>query len=386
VTTAETDAIEVTVSFSTSLEQIGEPAWNELWHRSEISSVFARYEWMAAWEKAFVRGKPLKIYTAKAGGSLVGILALAPSREGSGPLVLLGHGHADYAGILTDPRIPKAFPTILEAACSDLGAGGRLSLSEIRSDTSYFHELENRCARPGSRWLRTEQTVCPRTEITPERVQTITNKDSLKRHSRKLRKLGAVAVRHEVDPVAILPRLDAFFSQHIARWAHTDSPSLFLDQRNRVFYRELVHGFADTDQLVFTEVTLDGRPVAFHLGFLSEDHFIWYKPSFEPALAKVSPGETLLRELFLWSLEKGLTGFDFTRGGESFKARFATSQRHTATYVYFGNRLSLLSAQTWQHAQRIGRERLPAPVATVARRWLHWLRADWKARWDSYTG
>ena len=364
----------IKVGTENSLEGVGPDVWNSLWKRSGNPSVFARYEWASAWCRAFGADSVIRVYTAWIDSTLVGALPTMWPQHRQAPVVLIGDWHADYAGMLIDRQVPEAFPALLEAVCAEVPASGRFSIAEVRSDSSYREELERRCSAPGSRWLRIEQTNCPRTEITPERVQAIINKDSLKRHARKLRKLGDVVVRHEVDPAPILPRLDDFFAQHVARWAHTASPSLFLDERNRVFYRELVKAFAGTGQLVFTEVTLDDRPVAFHLGFLSEGDFIWYKPSFEPELAKVSPGETLLRELFLWALENGLTGFDFTRGGESFKARFATHQRHTATYVYYGNRVSALSARGWREAKRLARERLPAPVAGMARRWLHRFR------------
>lgn len=369
--------MELRVSIEQGLESIGPTAWNALWQRSEIPSVFARYEWASAWSRVFGTQGSTRIYAAWLDDTLVGVLPTLWPRDSQSTTVLIGDWHSDYAGVLTDRESPETFPALLRAVCADIPANGRLSLADIRSDSSYRAELDRLCSHMASQWLRVDGTTCPRTEITPERVQALINKDSLRRHYRKLQKLGEVVVRHEFDAASILPRLGDFFAQHLARWAHTDSPSLFLDERHRVFYRELVKAFAGTEQLVFTEVTLDGRAVAFHLGFVSEGDFIWYKPSFDPELSKVSPGETLLRELFLWALERELSGFDFTRGGESFKARFATHQRHTADYVYHGSRMAALSAHSahsWKQAKRLGRERLPAPVADWVRGWLRRFR------------
>jgi CelD/BcsL family acetyltransferase involved in cellulose biosynthesis len=71
-------------------------------------------------------------------------------------------------------------------------------------------------------------------------------------------------------------------------------------------------------------VDLNGKPVAFHLGFCYRGEYMWYKPTFDVELARSSPGEVLLRQLLLAALEEGANVFDFGLGDEAFKARFAT--------------------------------------------------------------
>ena len=57
----------------------------------------------------------------------------------------------------------------------------------------------------------------------------------------------------------------------------------------------------------------------------------WYKPSFDPAFARRSPGEVLLRALIEQAHVEGATYFDFGLGDEAFKARFATERRPLLT-------------------------------------------------------
>jgi CelD/BcsL family acetyltransferase involved in cellulose biosynthesis len=369
-TAGESDGTRFVVEVARDFEAIGAAAWNGLWQRAEIPSVFARHEWAEAWWKACADGREPRLYGAYTEGRLVGILpTLRSARRRREAAVLIGDEHADYAAILTEAGRPGVFAALVQAACEELPARSRLMLRDVRSDSSYADELAAWAREPGARWQRVETMRCPRTSLAPDRLQALVNKDSLRRHTRQLGKLGKLRVSHFIDAPDILVRLEPFFRQHVERWAVTDSPSLFLKQRNRALYRELATRFSGTGLLVFTEIAVDGVPAAFHFGFISEGDFIWYKPTFDPAFARASPGEVLLRELFLWAAARGLSGFDFTRGGEAFKNRFSDGERSAHTYVYHANRLDALASQTWRSCRHVLRSTLPTSLVTALRRW-----------------
>jgi CelD/BcsL family acetyltransferase involved in cellulose biosynthesis len=351
---------------------IGHKAWNDLWRRSEVPSVFSRYEWVASWWTTWGKGLTGRIYTLREGGRLVGLLPTAWPASKKSPTVLMGDWHSDYAAILTDRDISTAFETLIESVCRDLPRSRKLVLSDVRSDSSYGRRLDQLAqARPN--WLIIEETVCPRTTLTAERVRAIFNKDSLKRHSRKLAKLGSVAARHFTDELDIAPKLNDFFEQHVARWSATPYPSLFHDERTRQFYRKLTSSLSGTGLLLFTEIALDGKPVASHFGFVSEGDLVWYKPTFDPAYAKVAPGEVLIRELYLWASDNHLSGFDFTRGGEAFKSRFANMERRATTYGFYGSAAAALAARTIGGLKSAARNQLPPKLVEAIRRLQRYL-------------
>jgi CelD/BcsL family acetyltransferase involved in cellulose biosynthesis len=126
-----------------------------------------------------------------------------------------------------------------------------------------------------------------------------------------------------------MPYMDRFFAQHISRWAGSATPSLFLDERNQAFYRELVRAMSHCGWLVLSVVELDDRPLAMHCGFDYGGRFLWYKPSFDVEHAKHSPGLVLLRYLIGYAIEHQLEEFDFSIGDEPFKFRFANRVRTT---------------------------------------------------------
>jgi CelD/BcsL family acetyltransferase involved in cellulose biosynthesis len=307
------------------------------------------------------------LYAASEQGRLVGLLPVALPLEGScGPAVLVGDEHADYAGILVDPACPGILMQLLKRACDELGEASGLLVRDVRGDTSHAGALGSAAARRFNRWRAVSSIPCPRTSLGPARLQALVNKQSVKRHARKLAQRGQVEVLHMTDSDEILPCMDGFFAQHVARWQNTGSPSLFLNESNRDFYRDLVIRFSGSGLLVYTEIRLDARPVACHFGFVSEGDFIWYKPCFAPDLAKLSPGETLLRELLLYASARGLGGFDFTRGGEAFKRRFADAERTATTFMFYPSR----SAAAIARGQSLLRSLARTPVGQRVRRWV----------------
>lgn len=334
-----------------SFDEIGQECWQELWRRAEVPSVFARYEWLVAWWRTCAGERRLRLYVARERDRVLGILPTAWPDESSmsrEPVVLVGHEHADYAAILVDRARPEVLEVLLDAVVKDLPADGTFRLADVRSDSTHAHLLA-RLARPWwSNWRPEAEIPCPRASL-EGRLEELTRKESLRRHSNKLARLGSVQVRHFQSAAEILPRLDAFFAQHVERWSGTDSPSLFVGEHNRDLYREWARSLAPTGDLAYSEITVDGTPVACHFGFLSEGDLVWYKPCFSMALAKVSPGEVLIRELLLLAGTRGLAGMDFTRGAEAFKLRFADQQRLATTYLLHGRHRTCiqLRAERW---------------------------------------
>lgn len=151
------------------------------------------------------------------------------------------------------------------------------------------------------------------------------NKKSLRRHYNYFKRTGVLEFRPKIATREMAGYLECLFEQHVARWALTDTPSLFTDERMRAFFRELAPALAAQDWLLFSVVLYDGRPIALHFGFQYRDRVIWYKPSFDVTLAKHSPGEVLIKCLLEYALDAGVAQFDFTIGEDEFKYRFANA-------------------------------------------------------------
>ena len=133
--------------------------------------------------------------------------------------------------------------------------------------------------------------------------------------------------------------LQIFFDQHIARWEDSNTPSLFLDNNNRLFYDELTKELSGNNWLIFTVIKSKDIPISFHFGFDYNNKIIWYKPSFEISLSKHSPGEVLLKGLLEFAIRNNKDELDFTVGNESFKMRFSNELRKNYNLRIFKHRI-----------------------------------------------
>ena len=77
----------------------------------------------------------------------------------------------------------------------------------------------------------------------------------------------------------------------------------------------------------FDALKAGDRDVAYHFGLYGAATFIWYKPTFDMNLQHEGPGEVLFKALVEHASAAGHSYFDFSRGDEPFKLRFANVQR-----------------------------------------------------------
>ncbi len=300
-----------------------DPEWDALVGAATPPSVFLTSGWLHAWASTLPHG-PLIAVRVRAGDRLVAAAAF----ERQGPrLRFAGGSRSDYAdvlldGALTDDQALSAVDVLLEAA-RDASPGARYFQLTRLPQHSRMRQLLAR-SRYFASARRDAEAPCMGMWAAPEKL----GKKSLVRHERGLLRRGELSSRTFRDSDAVLPRLEAFFDLHVRRWQATPTPSLFLADENRRFYREAARALDAIDALRFTELRLDGRLVAAHFGFSWLGTFTWYKPCFEPELARLSPGEVLLKRLIEQAVTEGSERFDFTIGGEAFKHRFATEVPH----------------------------------------------------------
>jgi CelD/BcsL family acetyltransferase involved in cellulose biosynthesis len=313
----KTDRIELL----DSIDNISTTAWHELLAESNNNSVFSTLEWLQAWKLTLGRDRRLLIPLCYRGDRLIGAL---PLENRNGIISFGATERRDYCDVLILRSLDDADKlTILDAmlkraaaACKDFK---HFDLKRIPADSPLVSTLQG-----GTSYHATKcgETSAPRMDMSV--VETVLRKKSLRRHANALARMGSVECVTLREAAKVEPLLESFFDQHIRRWHDTPSPSLFLDPEIREFYRALTTCLGNAGSLRFSTVRLDGALVAAHFGFLHNGIFTWYKPSFEPELAKKSPGEVLIKYLLEVAQSEEADVFDFTIGSEAFKMRFAT--------------------------------------------------------------
>jgi CelD/BcsL family acetyltransferase involved in cellulose biosynthesis len=348
-----------------TLEEIGPEAWDDLVSRCARASIFQGYGWNAAWWGTMrpERSRAVVI-AARRAGRLVGVAPLffaGRQRDGDAPIRFIGHGNADYLDFLVDGSVPGTTEALFTAILRIDDPWTVFEAVEM-PEWSRLRQGIERGHVSAMRPRLVAQTPCPGATIEGRRDEfaALARKKSLRRHASALAKEGAVAVQHLTEGDAILAALDGFFDQHVARWEGTPYPSLFREERCREFYRAMTRALAPRGEVVLTVLRAGDRAVAHHFGLLQDRRFIWYKPSFDPALARCSPGEVLLQELIRYCTERDCVELDFTRGDEPFKHRFADHVGVNNSYVWRRRRAALL--QRGAHGLR--------RVLGVARGWF----------------
>ena len=270
------------------------------------------------WNRVFVEvegaGLRPELIGVRADGQLVGLLPMR--RDPDKVLRFLTSPRADYEDALLSPSHRDA-----ALACfADHLASERFDLAEMPEASPLANVLRARgiTERPGS--------PCPGIRLTPETAHDVTHRKSVVRHERKLAKRGALTLE-PVKPEQADGALEAMFDQHIARRLAAGDESMFLKENSREFYKRLVVCADFADFGCFDALKAGDRDVAYHLGLYGAATFIWYKPTFDMNLQHEGPGEVLFKALVERASAMGRSYFDFSRGDEPFKLRFANEQR-----------------------------------------------------------
>ena len=346
----------MTTRVITTLEELRPfaAAWNRLADASPSATVFQTFEWLEAWWRAFGVDDRLRVVLRFEGETLAAAAPLmtcdvrAYGRARTG-LTFTGGMQTDYCELLA--RDDAALRGLVRALRSEV-AWDLLDLSRIPATSATARVLAEEL--PGWRSAVTVSDICPAYVFDAEHDgEDVLGKKSIRRHVNSFRKAGTAEVRHLTTAAEVAPELDEFFQQHVDRRSSTGVPSNFLDPRSRRFYGLLPDALAPPGTLLFTVVALDGKAAAYHFGFVHRGRLIWYKPSFAMHLARLSPGEVLLAELFTYCRTHALSELDFTVGDEPFKTRFCTVKRHNVRVRAFRSP----AVQAIDHAHRIVRER-----------------------------
>ncbi|MGH9350514.1 MAG: GNAT family N-acetyltransferase, partial [Vicinamibacterales bacterium] len=325
-----------------SLDDVGldGEAWNALAARSDTRSVFQTYEWTRSWLATIGDQYQPWFVTVADGSGVRGVAPLVVEARGSGERIVrfLGDGRADYLDLLAGDGEPLVVDAMFDAL-REHGRWDVIELNNIPGHSRTAPVLRDICAAAGYRMLADDQYPCPTLVIEghEEEARRIANKPSLRRRTNYFNRSGRLVCRNLGTARDIEPYLEAFFDQHVTRWGGNGqgNSSLFVDPRNRSFYRELTRRMTGRGWLLFSVVEFNDRPIAFHYGFDYNGSVIWYKPSFDVAFEHHSPGIVMVRHLIGYALDQKRRELDFTVGDEPFKRRFTNDVRKTVRVRVF---------------------------------------------------
>ena len=313
--------------------------WNALLERGPVDHPFVRHEWIAAWLDAFAPAGRLRVLAARGpDGAPAGFAPLLEVRDrGAIRLVAPANDHSCRGEWALGPDAAGAVAA-LWAHLRDRLRWDVLLLRDLPRDgpTSALLEPLARADRHlTGRW---ESLQTPYLTLGCEPVEARLSskfRANLRRRARRLGELGAVALRREDGRGDLEGALGEFLALEAAGWKGARGTAIAAEPARARFYTRVARDAAARGALAMRALTLDGRPIAVHLGLVHRGVFSLPKTAYLEALGHVSPGQLLHAEVVAECEALGLAELDFLGPDMEWKRDWAPRHRpHDWLYVY----------------------------------------------------
>jgi CelD/BcsL family acetyltransferase involved in cellulose biosynthesis len=331
--------------------------WDALLTESETNTVHQLFAWTEVWWQILSRGRELFVLSVWQGDQLVGVAPLMRStqrKHGRKARVLefIGSGSVNYLDFIVGANKQRIMESMLDWLSDNRDEWDMLNLLHIPETSAstaiiqnYFHcrQISTRIVNSGT---------CPVYICSGdlEADLKITKKKTEQRYYNHYSKSGSFEFKICETIEEVETYLPAMFEQHIARFCHIPRSNKYVDPLQREFVRAMSERLLPAGIPVFSVALFNGQPIAIQYGFHYQNKFTGYLLTYDLAETKTSPGRLMIKLIMTEMIRRGITEFDFGRGGDEYKMRFTNCIRENqAVTVYADLVLSILA--TVSHAK-----------------------------------
>ena len=325
-------AAEKTIATRTSYEVLTELSaveliaseWNSLLAKSSCNLAFSSAQWFIANCRLNPNVEP-HVIIARRDDALVGILPLV--REGT--VATFPDDESDYNDMVTVRDDTATMTGLLDHALSAAAGYRRLILPRLRDDSNCTRAAQI-LKRPGDldQPYRSD-TTCPYIRLLSSYEEYLGTRSKNFRTS--LPQAHNYAERHGVRARELEPESfssdclsDIFLSLHLNRFAERTSLSSPIAQ---AFVREVFPSlFAERRLRAFALYEADSI-TAINVCMVGANSLCLWNGGFTQAAARWSPGKLLISAGIRRAIALNLTEYDFLRGAETYKSRWANDAR-----------------------------------------------------------
>ena len=310
--------------------------WNGLHKGGAVGTVFQTYEWANAWWQAFGDRYRLLCLTLADDARVLGMAPLMSAKNAK-DWHFVADVNSDYCDFAAGSNRYSVIDRLLSFFVRDFRDWNRLSLRNIPEQSTTLATLATLSEKYGLGLQIGKRVAAPEIRFS-DNPQEYRVKYSVRRHSNRLERLGKVEFRVLQDARELPKMLDLLYRQHRSRYRQKGMRSLFEDAGCRRFYEILAYELLDRGWLHFSQLLLNGTPLAVHYGFEYDRVLTWYKPAFDVDYRQYSPGTVLIKNLIGYAQHRRLQALDFTIGDEEFKSRFSNAVTYNRNVVLYRNR------------------------------------------------
>jgi len=338
--------------------------WDALLPRNTTRSVFQTYTWVHSWWEQF--GDSFTLFFLVARNDAGAITGLAPLMiDDKSTLRFIADINSDYLDFIIPEHRFEILTGFFDKIVEHRNTWRVIELKNVRRCSDLLDLLRLACKQSHLYFWRYGSIDAPSLIIDGNEkcVRKLLDKYSIRRTEKRFARQGEIVYRVLETREQAAPYWDTFFAQHVDRCESVNRGSSFENPAFRRFTRDLFNQTCGEHFVHFSVVELNGKPIAFHYGFISENRLLWYKPCFDASIKKGSPGVLLIKRLIEECMNYGLQELDFTIGAEQFKDRFCSIRRKVDSVRIYQSRLQYLSECTfkmmWNTAKTTARKLLP---------------------------
>jgi CelD/BcsL family acetyltransferase involved in cellulose biosynthesis len=314
---------------------------------------FMTMAWLRPWIGSFLEGKAIWVVTARRNRELVGLLPLCIRRRRIGPLSFrtleyIGAKHAAWVGLIEDKDISTVTGLMARELYQnpgpwDLGLFEKLrnknnveTLAEQLKDVGFSVRVYPLVNIHGINTYASGEIFLASVK---SRKKAFIN--DIRRLHRKLSKTGNVQVSFYggTSSLDVSQGLNAIDEVIANSWQGKAAVSPFTQKNlvDRRFHRDLIKQASPDCTPIIQVLTLDGHPIAYDYGFLTNGHFTIYAVEYHEAYAAFSPGHMLHYFSISSMFDEGIRSVDFGIGEGDYKKNWCDwSETLYATYFFHG--------------------------------------------------
>lgn len=309
-----------------------------LWARSSDASVFNHPGFWRALEEANVlRGKIVSIEVRSGHGELLALWPFVLRRGHVRDLYCrisepVGSRHADYVSpLIASGTEEEVIPNLIDGIEELFARAGRLYIPKLMANKAYAAACQDMARKGYITHIFTSPSQRLRfgtSYAETEKALGWSKKHLPSARIRRLQREGMLELWLASDRKQIVDRLDILYGLHLTKWRRAGFHSQFNDDQNRRLF-ELWVKYLPLDLLHYSELRLNEQVISAHFGFMSEGWLYWYKPAYDIAFEKLSPGVAHIALLAQMGIGLDWKGIDFLQGDEAYKSRWSNDEQNT---------------------------------------------------------
>ena len=160
-------------------------------------------------------------------------------------------------------------------------------------------------------------------------------RNHLKRAERKLSATGTIEVHELSHRDAFDGAFDALLQIERGSWKQAFGSSISAVERQSGFYRDFCLAAFGSGALHLQWQTIDAKPIAYNLGYLTQSGYHYLKTSYDHAYRPLSPATVLRARLIERLIERGVARMDFPGEPYEWESQWTdTVRKRTVLSVY----------------------------------------------------